>query len=487
LDIFGTTNKTVPLDILFKSEISKNSSLDVSIEVFQKQLAYCDMFINIPLPYRYMRLRKDLITRYFGGTASDVNFFEGFDPPNPGAIVTNGIGSFDPGHRSLIYSVSNDLPTNVSFDKYSLPLAAPVVLSTIGFRILTHFKISSIGPNSILMFGAFNDQLDPFSSISSTDICAFAMEAVYGGIKFRGWYGNSVSPSTLSTILPSSYFLSKPLCVEIEQISTSPNTVEFRLFDCTEDLDTPLISFQVSTGLNPTVDRFSITSLGRRSVGDPTSQPNMSVNFEYVDIEPGTGVLYFVPPTGLTALDAKWRPYQDRPPIQLRAFGDNQVFCSLSSDGISSTIEAQDIIKADQNRPDIFVTKLEIDSPVFVPYSVTPPIPKVSKNLGFSGISLTWFATQPGTWSLRLNSKSVSDGTELVSGIYVTPGLYQITNFDFSSLVYTSGTFDITLYLTNEAGLSAGKGIGTYLLPYQPVIGAALDVSFVSGIYGYKY
>jgi hypothetical protein len=435
-----------------------------------------DLVVADALPYRYVRLRGDLLTRYFGGTPSDPNFFEGFDPPDPFAVIDQDIGVFDSTYRSLLYLTTNEIPVPGNFDKYSLPLAGPLALSSKGFRAICCFKLYQIGPNSSLIIGMFDDQLDPLASIAAGNVLAFALDLVDGRVFFRGWYGFSSSPLDIISDLAVETFLDKNLVLEIELIADGiVKTVEFRLFDRDRDLDDPLARFQVSGSSVPTVDRFSISSLGRRS--GSTVQPDMLVGFEYVDVEPGLGSVYGIDPgVGLLIPEAKWRPYQDRDPVRLRVQGLNRVFGALSTDGISSTIEAQDTVVVDASRPTIQITRLSIASPVRVPGAVTPPIPKVSKQPGFSIASLQWFATKPGTWTLRANSTSQLDGVEIQRGQYTTPGIYSMITWDFADLAIPDGTYDLTLYLIDQAGLATGKLVGEYLLPFKPVLGLALDV-----------
>jgi len=475
----GLTERSADLDLIVRAQQAIVASLDANIKAKTSVESLLNMFIKVPLTYRYMRLRKDLATRYFGGFDSDPAFFEGFDPPNPSAIVTADVGYFSDSHRSLIYITPNDIPAPGTFDKYSLPLDSPLTIDTVGFRAVVAFRISQIGPNNSLIFGLCNDQLSPLTNIGAGSICAFAFEAEQDHVWFRAFYGTADSELNIGSALPIHRFLNNDLLVEMELIDVGVvYTVEIRLYERDRDLDVPLKSFIIQTSVPPAVDRFFISSLGRRFAHLPTSQPNMSVSFEYVDVERGTGVLYEPDPDlGIETLRAKWRAYQDRPPLLLRAIGKNRIYCSLSPDGVLATTETWDDIELDPSQPVIHVVELHTDSPVFVPYAVTPPIPKGSLQPGFSGVRIKWFANQPGNWTLRVRSTGHADGEEIASGRYDTPGIYNTINWDLSSIGPLDGVFDVTLYLVNDAGIPTATGIGEYILPFQPKLGSAMNLA----------
>ncbi len=467
--------ETADMDVAIKGTTEITAGMDLDIFGVPEVSAGLDLLIQGLTQFRFMRIRKDLTTRYFGGNPSDANFFESFDPPNVGAVVTNSIGVFNDSHRKLIFSALNTIPSGGNFDKYSLPLTAPITLDTIGLRVLVNFQLTEFGDNSNVMFGLFNDQLDPASSIASGDICAFAFETEKDHIEFRAWYGTSSSFLDLGTAVLVDRFIGKNLLVEIELVNTGAvKTMEFRLFEADVSLSVPIFSTQIETATDPAVDRFSITSLGKRTPELPSS--NMGVAFEYVDIELATGTTYAVPATGLPVLEAKFRLLQDRPPIELLGEGTNQVFVALSPDGITINTEAEDTIFIDTSDPKISVLSFTSDSDVIVPGSVSPPILKVSPNSGFDEVFLTWMASHVGTYTLRLNSTSPNDGTEILSGDYPTVGDPVSISWSFADIPQVDDTHDITLYLVADTGKHTAKKLGIFLLPFSPKVSAKLDV-----------
>lgn len=470
---------TASLQVLIKGERTVQVGLDMEIEGEPERTVDLDLLIVNELPYRYMRVRKDLTTRYFGGFPSDANFLEGFDPPNVSAVVTEGIGRFNPGHRKLVYTTLNTIPSGGAFDKYSLPLNASVTIDTIGFRALVVFRLDSFGENSNLLFGLFNDQLDPASSIASGDVCAFVLETEKAHVEFRGWYGPSGTAVNLGTALPVSRFLNRDLLVEMELIDTGAvEVVEFRLYEMDVSLTVPLLSARSETAANPTVDRFSITSLGKRTPELPDSE--MSVAFKYVDIELATGALYDAS-TGIDISDAKWRPYQNRPPIEL-LYGDslNQVFVALSPDGVTSNTEAVDTIAVDDSDPKIFVLSFNPDSDVIVPDTVNPPVVKGSLQSGFDEVTFTWSATHVGEYTLRVGSTSPYDGEEILSGDYPTIGASVTTVWNFADLPPPDGTNDVTLYLIADSGKHTAKKLGVFILPFSPKVQVTMNVNITT-------
>lgn len=470
---------TASLQVLIQGERTVQVGLDMEIEGEPERTVGLNMLIVNELPYRFMRIRKDLTTRYFGGFASDSNFFEGFDPPNVSAVITQGIGRFNYGHRKLVYTAPNTIPSGAAFDKYSLPLSAPVVINTIGFRVLVNFRLDSFGDNSILLFGLFNDQFDPETSLAAGNVCAFALETEKAHIEFRGWYGPSGTAVNLGTALPVSRFLNRDLLVEMELVDTGAvEVVEFRLYEMDVSLTVPLLSARSETAANPTVDRFSITSLGKRTPELPDSE--MSVAFKYVDIELATGVI-FEALSGLDISDAKWRPYQNRPPIEL-LYGNslNQVFVALSPDGVTSNTEAVDTITVDNSDPKIFVLSFNPESTVIVPGTVNPPVIKGSLQSGFDEVTFIWSATHIGEYTLRVGSTSPYDGTEILSGSYPTIGAPVTTTWNFSDLPPPDSTYDVTLYLIADNGKHTAKKLGIFILPFSPKVQVTMDVSITT-------
>ena len=206
--------------------------------------------------------------------------------------------------------------------------------------------------------------------------------------------------------------------------------------------------------------------LGRRIADLPPSTENAIVDFEYVDVERGDGSLYDPVTAGeIPVADAKWRPFQDRPPFKLAKEGINTISVVLSDDGVSATIPAVDTIEVDTSDPIITVVAFEPDSPVVDPFALNPPIIKGSLNSGFSGVSMRWYATHKGTWSLRANSTGVVDGTEIATGDYTTVGEVMETTWDFADLPQVDEVYDVTLYLVAESGKPTGKRLGIFIAP----------------------
>lgn len=477
LSIYVLGGETVLLQVLVRGTSTVQVGLDMEIEGEPERTALLDMLIVDELPYRFMKVRKDLTTRYFGGFASDANFFEGFDPPNVGAVITQGVGRFNHGHRKLVYTAPNTIPTPGAFDKYSLPLAAPVTVDTIGFRALVNFRLDAFGENSSLLFGFFADQLDPLASFAAGHVCAFALETEKGHVEWRAFYGLSGSVVNLGTAIPISRFLGRDLLVEMELTDTGAvEVVEFRLYEMDVSLSVPLLSARAETAANPTVDRFSITSIGKRTPELPDSA--MSVAFKYVDVELATGVTYDAP-GGIPSLDAKWRPAQNRPPIELLNEGPNQVFVALSPDGVASNIEAEDNMVVDSSDPKIFVLTFNPDSDVIVPGTVNPPVVKGSLNSGFDGVTFTWSCTHVGEFTLRVGSTSPTDGIEILNGTYPTIGAPETTVWNFADLPPPDGTHDVTLYLTADNGKTTAKKLGIFILPFSPKVQVTMNINIV--------
>ena len=473
--IFGSAQQTVGMNFYIMDTVQRQADLSATIFGVQETQAALDMMVKVPSPYRYMKLRKDLLTRYFGGFASDANFeastgdIQGFDPVNPGRILTFGNGNFNDVFRRLSYSGSNAIPT-VVYDKYSLPLSSALTLTTVGARVLLSFELKEMASDAGLIFGLFNDQNTTLSDISTGAILAFAVETEANHVAFRGWFGTSSSGVNVFTGLPVANFLNKPLLLEIELISIGiVNTAEFRLFDREVNLDVPIISFQVATSLPVVVDRFSISSIGRRNPDIGTTEAAFLAEFEYVDVERGTGVLYDPVNTSgnIQITEAKWRPFQDRPPFKLSGEGLNTIIAYLSNDGVAATMPAQDDIFVDSTDPIITVYVLDPDSPVTLPDALNPPIIKGSLNPGFSQVRMVWAATHVGTWTLRVNSTGTIDGIEIASGSYPVANISTLLTWDFADLPQVDGTYDVTLYLIGDNGKPTAKRLGIYIAPIR--------------------
>lgn len=462
--ILGGPN--VGLNIAIRGLVEATASLDMVIFAIPETRSDLDMLIVDETPYRYMRMRGDFTTRYFGGLLSDVNFLEGFDPPNGGAIVTNGIGSFSDGHRRMTYTTKNQTPTPITFDKYSLLIdAAPITLDAIGLRVLVAFRLNSFGPNSDLTIGLFNDQLSPAESIASGNIAAFHIEAEKGHIEFRASFGTSSTDRDKGTALPVEDFIGKYFILEMEQTDIGvTKTMTFRLFDREASLSNPVYEFEADTTVTVTVDRFSITSQGRRVVELPEDQKDLSATFEFVDIELATGVLYAPPSTGVPLVEAKWRPIQDRPPIELTGEGEKTVYVALSVDGASSNIETSATVEVDSSDPEIGIMSFDPESDVTVPDSVNPPIVKGSLNSGFNGVSMRWYCSHPGDYTLRINSTGPYDGIEISFGVYDEAYVPTTTTWNFSDLPAVNDVYDVTLYVVADTGRHTAKRLGVFIL-----------------------
>jgi len=455
----GTRSRSAQMSLVVQGTQGFTVPMDVHLRGEQQLLLPGDLVVEVPLPNRYMRLRGDLLTRYFGGDPSDANFPEGFDPTPGNLVVQEEIGRFNHSHRKVIYQGPNDIPTASTYDKYGLVLASGTIPGdTIGLRVITSLRLNVFGPNSNVIFGLTNGQLGPFDDIANGRLTAFGLELEKGFVTLRGWHGGATG-----VVLAREDIVGRNLVVEQEVVANGPTVVEFRLFDRDLDLDNPLRRLSISGGSVANVDRFFISSLGRHTPELPTAQPDMSVAFDYADVEPGSGSLYATSPTlGIVLGDVKWRPIQSRPPIQLRAQGSNTLRAALSPDGIAATIEAVDTIEVDDSDPVITVVALETDSAVRI--GSNPQVVKGSLQLGFSGISLVWKADKPGTYTLRVNSTGATDGIEIQSGDYPVADTNLRIDWDFADLPQVDGTYDVTLYLIADTGKPAAKGVGIFIL-----------------------
>jgi len=458
----------IPIEILVIGPNQQTASLDVTTLGTQTSVVGLNISIQVELPYRYMRLRGDLSTRYFGGNSSDGNFPEGFYPP-PSWTGNEAIGWFNDAPGFMTYSTPNTIPDATTYDRYTLLPASMVDLATKGARILVGFDLLEFGPNGSFCFGMFEwsgSPVSPVADIAAGRVLLWGLEAEKHHLHMRGWYGTSDSSRAFATGLPIERFIGVPLLGEIEIVNDSiPRVAEFRLFERARDLDTPIMSLQLGTSVPPDGDYFSFTSLGRRNPDLPTSQPLQQVRIHYVDIEPGTGTNYQVPSTGLPITQAKWRPVDDRPPFLLRQQGTNTVYLALSNDMVTASDETSDTIVVDSSDPMIEVLDFWTESSVLVPGSTNPAIVKGSNNPGFSNVAITWRSTHTGTWTLRVDSTGATDGTEIASGTYPTASVPVVTAWDFSDLPQTDGTYDVTLYLIADSGKPTAKKLGQYLLP----------------------
>jgi hypothetical protein len=456
----------LPLDALVQGVFEKTADLSLIVQATEELAAALDLIIEVRRPYSLLKLWGDTSTRFFGGTASDTNFFEHFEP-HPAAVTTQTFGSITPGDREVTFQVPNTIPTAASYDKYSLPFAATHSVATVGYRVLVCFELRSFGPNNTLLLGAFTGTNSPVTDIWNGDFVGMALEAEKGHVEFRAWAGGNESSRAYGTGLPVDRFVNVPLLLEIETVSATAGLtdMQFRLFDRAFNLDRPLALIDLQTSVPPATTHFAITSLGRRTVELPTAQADMHVDLTYVDIEPGTGTRY--EPTYIDFADAKLRGFQDRPPLTLSNQGVNDIYVLLadSASPSSFTDTKSDSITVDSSDPVITVVTFTTDSPVLVPFSTNPPIVKGSLNSGFSGVAMSWYATHAGTWTLRVNSTGVADGIELRSGSYPTAFETVSTGWDFSELPQVDDVYDVTLYLIAESGKPTAKRLGEYLLP----------------------
>lgn len=441
------------LEVLVQGQEQATTSLSAAIQGGETRATDLDMVVGEALPHRYMRQRGHLSTRYFGGGSSDANFFEGFEPL-PAATVTSGIGTFTDAFRGVRYQGLNTIPTGGTYDKYSVLLNVPLA-EAVGNRLIVAFR-PTMPQNGSLVFGLFNDQLDPAASIAA-GAAAFELGTVSGHPTTRAWYGGGSSFLALP-VTPN--VVNRPYVLELEV--TSIGTLEARLFDRDKDLDVPLVA-HVVTGTGPTVDRFSISSFGRETPGSG-AEDNACV-VEYVDVERGSGSPYTPDPSaGIALLEAKWRPFQGRAPITLLKAGTNEIRVALTDDSLTPTLEALASVELDTADPIITVNEFITDSAITVPGSVTPPIVKGSLQPGFSGVAIKWEATRAGTYSLRANSTSVTDGVEIQQGPYPLANTEVTTAWDFADLPGPDGIYDVTLYVIADTGRPTAKKIGVFIL-----------------------
>jgi len=310
-----------PLDVLLGGTLMLYTGLSATIQGEEHRTAALDSYIEIRKPYSLVRLWGDHASRFFGGNSSDANFFEHFNP-HPSAVTNNDIGSFNLGDRRIAYNTPNTIPTPAAYDKYSLALNAGADTSVVGFRMLFALDFLSFGPNNILLVGGFTGTNDPITDQSNGDFVGMAIEAEQGIVHFRAWAGTNESSRSFASGLGTSRFLNVPLLVEIETVGATSGLadMEFRLYDRTLSLDRPVITIPLETSTPPTITHAGMTSLGRRTAEQPTGQSNMQANLRYLDVEPGTGSVYQTP-WYVQQSNAKWRPYQDRPPLLLSQEG----------------------------------------------------------------------------------------------------------------------------------------------------------------------
>jgi len=453
------------IDVLYVSRVEKQSDLDVFVIGTQELQGALDVYTKIPDPYGYMRLRGDIMTRYWGGNPSDSNYPYAF-----GAIpltVTEDIGSFQSSFRSIVYDTSNEIPTTGNFDLFALALGAGSIGLGTGLRVISSFKIRTMADDGSLFVGLLDSQVNPLDAMTAGDVLGFAIEREGSQWFYKAWAGNV---ETALTKILFTNIIDRNLVLEIEVLSPAPLAVtEFRLYDRDVDMDNPILVDTVSSSNTPTLDRFGISSLGRAS--GPYEAGGVRAQFDFADVELSTGSVFEIDPgVGILIGDAKPRPYQDRPPVVLRQVGENTIWSALLDDALSSaTLEASDSITVDTREPLITITAYELDTPIIVPGS-DPPIPKGSPQPGFNEVTIKWYANVEGTWALRRDSTSASDGTMIQSGSYDVPGAEAQVTFDFSDLI-DDGVHDVTLYLTSLAGVPSGHPVGKYVVPLYYIDG----------------
>lgn len=457
-------NKTASLNVLVVGSVERTSSLNVALTGTSTRTSSVDVD-TIALPtYRYMRLRGDHLTRYFGGNPSDGNFFEAFAPA-PSATVTNGIGWFGVAQRYLTYHTPNTIPTSGTFDKYSLPLASPIATGSQGVRIIVCFDIVAFGPNGSFVCGLFDGTASPVADITAGRLLAVALEAEQDHLHLRGWFGTAASSRAFASGLPLTRFIGSPLLLEIETVASGPAVANFRLFERAVNLDVPLISFALTGVATPTANNFSVTSLGRRTAELPANPSLQQFRVHYVDVEPPLGSNYAVPPTGMPLADAKWRPADDRVTFLLRQEGANTIYLAVSEDGVVASDEQSETITVDSADPIIEVLSFYTESSIIAPNTTNPPVVKGSLNAGYDDVSITWRADKTGSWTLRVDSTGVVDGIEIASGTYPVANVPVVTSWNFQQLPQIDAIYDVTLYLVSSSGKPTAKKLGEYLLP----------------------
>lgn len=478
--ITGTQELTAGIDVLYVSRVEKQSDLDVFVLGTQELQGLLDIYTEIPDPYGYMRLRGDLVTRYWGGEASDTNFPVVYLPAQPGKTVTEGIGSFQGGFRALIYDASNEIPTSGTFDLYSIGLAGGVVGLGTGLRVISSFKIRTMADDASLFIGLLDGQVSPLDAMAAGDVLGFTIEREDSFWCYRAWAGSAnMSPRRLLAI----DLAERNLVLDIEVQAPAPLAVtEFRLYDRDVDMDNPLLVETLSSTNTPSLDRFGISSIGRRLPSKPYVVGGVRAQFDLADVELSTGSVFEIDPgVGILIGNAKARPYQDRPPVVLRQVGENTIWSALFDDDLATTsLEASDSITVDPREPLITITAYELDTPAIVPGS-DPPVPKGSPQPGFNEVTIKWYANVEGTWALRRDSTSASNGTVLQSGSYDVPGIEAQVTFDFSDLI-DEGVHDVTLYLTSLAGVPSGHPVGKYVLTLYYIDGVPVLIdTFTTG------
>jgi hypothetical protein len=464
--------RSAGLSVGVQGESQVRSGLNLTLQGMVPVYAGLDVHIFTPPPYRYMRLRGDTSTRYFGGFESDPAFapVHGFDPPGVAHSHTAMVGAFEHVFRGVLYKTSDAPQSSVTYDKYVLPLSNPLVMNTVGARCVVAFDIKALGPNASLVFGlsGSNDATSLVDDISNGAAAVFVLSTENGHVGMRGWFGSGDTGANILTGVHLSRFVDNPLVVEMEIVSAGvTTTLDFRLFERSVSLDTPFASFQVAASIVPTVTHFVIASLGRLSGEHAVDPDALKVELEYVDVERGTGLLYDPANTwdAIQVAEAKLRPYQDRPPFMLAQEGSNTVVVELSKDGTDLTIPTQATVVVDTTDPIITVTVFEPNSRAVMPDRTNPTVMKGSLNPGFSQVHLVWHATHSGYWTLRANSSGAVDGVEMASGNYLSPEQPEDLVWDYAMLPPVDGVYDVTLYLIADNGKPTAKKLGEYIVP----------------------
>ena len=371
----------------------------------------------------------------------------------------------------LRYTTDNTIPSASNFDFYFTSFDTVIDIDAIGWRILVNFRLDTFGDNSNILFGLANTLAEPAAMIGLGDTMMFAFETEKGHVEFRGFFGTGSTALNLGTAVSIDRFLRVPLVLEMELIDiTSVYIVEYRLYERDKSLSVPFATFQVESPTPPGISRFVVSSLGKRTPELPFS--DTSVVIDYLDIEAGPGFVVAEPTTGITAVTGKWRRFQDRAPIELLGEGTNEIFASLADEltngftAVDATEEARDTIIVDSEDPQIVVVSFSPDSSVLVPDTVNPPVLKGSLQSNFDEVKMTVYGTHAGTFTLRIDSTGVLDGTEILSQVYPVAGIETEIAFNFSDLPQTDDTYDVTLYLIADNGKITAKKLGEFILPF---------------------
>lgn len=462
-------------------EVTLTSSMDMVIS----------SSIIIPSGLSLVKVRGDIKTRYWAGHDSDANFPEELsnDPPDLTITETNG-GSITRNFQSLDFTLNNNTQTGGNFDaaSFGIDTASFGVDIPTGSRLLCLLTITDFQENTDFAVGFTSAH--GHDAWTTNNRLAFQFINEEGHLRFNLLWGDQ-EKTFINPLWSPSYLENKRLLVELERTAALEATA--RLYFEDENVTDPVVTISASTGFTPVVG--SVVHLGTKITPRPytPAAADVSGSIEFIDVEVGTGSSFADPISSIDAADSKFRKRRDTVLFTLSdPDGVKQTCLTLADEDFNEADEACSSILLDRVAPSLNIVRIAPEV-----LRIRDNALKVSLQPGFDEIEFGFSSDRTGVYSLRSNSTSAFNGTEVLRGDYVVSGSIQRFTVNTSSLPDDVHDIfsDLTLYMISKAGIASsklpsptpnfvppGSGFPGTSYPTGPVLNAVMDMLIIPSV-----